>query len=98
MKMCATSSQVRNSHMKTWAFLFRTSSIKKRRIYDHILVPYKDKGNIKKSTVVRDTLHESDHGLVITDMQMPHIKSKKNDPIEKSSFLPSIKPKTNNSL
>ena len=76
LKMCATSSHVRNSHMQTWTFLFRTSSIKKKRIYDHILVPYKDKGNIKKSTVVRDTLHESDHGLVITDMQMPHIKSK----------------------
>ena len=26
--------------------------------------------------MVRDTLHESDHGLVITDMQIPHIKSK----------------------
>ena len=62
--------------MKTWTFYCRTSNIRKRRVYDHILVPFKDKGNIKKSTVVRDTLHESDHGLVITDMQIPHIQTK----------------------
>ena len=76
LKLCAASSQVRKSH-KTWTFLFKTASNGKRREYDHILVPYKDKGNVKKSTVIRDTLHESDHGLVITDLQIPHIRHKK---------------------
>ena len=77
LKLCATSSQVRSSARKTWTFLFRTAINRKRREYDQTLVPYKDKGFVKKSTVVRDTLHESDHALVITDMRLPHIKDKK---------------------
>ena len=77
LKLCAASSQVRSSRKKAWTFLFRTAINGSRRVYDHSLVPYKDKGNIKKSMVVRDTLHESDHGLVVTDMKLPHTSHKK---------------------
>lgn len=75
LKLCEAGSMVRKTFAQRWTILFPTAE-RKKRIYDHILVSFKDRGKVRNMTVARDTLHESDHCLVTMDMKVPHIKNK----------------------
>ena len=76
LNLCAASSQIRKPEANRWTFLLRTAK-RKRRMYDHAFIPYHDRGKVKNSRVIRDTLHESDHGMVITDLWLSHTRDKK---------------------
>jgi exonuclease III len=68
MKLYTTPSQ-------RWTFHLPNAQ-NKRRVYDHILVSFGDRGRVKNVVVERATLHDSDHCLVRVDMRVPHLQCK----------------------
>jgi hypothetical protein len=76
LKLCASNTQIRKPENKIWTYLHRTAN-RQRRTYDHAFIPCSFRGSVKDSKVIWNTLHESDHGLVITDMKISYFKDKK---------------------
>jgi hypothetical protein len=75
--LCEASSLIRKPCEKRWTFWFKAALNEPKRIYDHILIPNKDRGKVKNVIVARKVLHDSDHCMVILDMKLPHLRDKK---------------------
>ena len=61
----------RRSFKQRWTFLgsFDVVNSRKKREYDHIFVPFTQKGVVQRVKVLRTFLHDSDHCPVIMTMK-----------------------------
>ena len=77
-KLCDTGSIFRRPFRRRWTFYgnFDTTNSRKRREYDHILIPFAHKAAVQSVNIVRYSLHDSDHCLVVATMK-PMIKATK---------------------